>query len=234
LLLQARRPAEAAAEFRRAFEVDPNNPQAGVELARVLVAQGHTAEAARVLEEFLARNPGSPGAYPLLADLRDRQGDHAGAVRAAREGLALEPTSASLHVFLARGLVREGAAAEGVEHYRIALRFDPNSLPALIGLAWVLAAHEDDRVRDGAEAVRLAERAVERTGGRGIEAVRVLAAALAEAGDFRKAAEIAGQLVAAIPLAGIPKEQAERLKQELESYRAGRPLREKPATIPDR
>ena len=60
-------------------------------------------------------------------------------------------------------LGQSGRTREAVAQYREALRLNPNLAGALNNLAWVLAASPDDELRNGAEAVRLAERACELT-----------------------------------------------------------------------
>ena len=54
-------------------------------------------------------------------------------------------------------------------------------------LAWLLATYPDSNSRDGAEAVRLAERACALTDRRVPAFLATLAAAYAEAGDFPRA-----------------------------------------------
>jgi tetratricopeptide (TPR) repeat protein len=225
LALRGRRPADAAAEFRRAVAVSPS-PEACVGQALALAAMGRTAEAARQLEDVLQRYPDSAEAHLLLASLRDFEGSPEGAVRAAREGLRVSPAASRLHVLLARGLLRANETGEAVCHYRIALRFDPGSASALVGLAWVLAAHEEGRSRNGAEAVLLAQRACALTEPPKPQALRALAAAYAEVGEYARAEQVAQRLLD--QLAGPENVRLiDQLKQDVTQYREGKPLREK-------
>ena len=61
--------------------------------------------------------------------------------------------------YLALALVKTGRPADAIEEYRLALRTGPDLVGAASGLAWVLATEERPELRDGEEAVRLAERA---------------------------------------------------------------------------
>jgi tetratricopeptide (TPR) repeat protein len=118
-----------------------------------------------------------------------------------------------------------GRAREAAAQYREALRLNPNLAGALNNLAWVLAASSDDGLRNGAEAVRLAERACELTHYGQPLFIGTLAAAYAEAGRFPEAvatAEKAEQLATA---AGLPAVAAKN-RQLLELYRAGKPCHE--------
>jgi hypothetical protein len=63
----------------------------------------------------------------------------------------------------------------------------PDSPRMLDELAWLLATYPNSNARDGAESVRLAERACELTDRRVPALLATLAAAYAEAGDFPRA-----------------------------------------------
>jgi protein O-mannosyl-transferase len=60
-------------------------------------------------------------------------------------------------------------------------------------LAWLLATVKDDKLRDGAEAVRLAEEVCRQTERKVPALLDVLAAAYAEAGRFDDAAQTAAE-----------------------------------------
>jgi tetratricopeptide (TPR) repeat protein len=118
-------------------------------------------------------------------------------------------------------LEKQGRYDEAVQHYREALRIQPNYAPALNNLAWVLATAADDALRDGAQAVELAERAARMTGHESPNLLDTLAAAHAELGQFdlavqwqQKAVEIA------------PQKKKDALRRRLELYNSGKPFRE--------
>ena len=75
--------------------------------------------------------------------------------------------------------------------YRQVLAVKPDQPEALNNLAWLLATCSDAAVRDGAEAVRLAEQACRLSGYKQARALGTLAAAYAEAGRFPEAVEAA-------------------------------------------
>ena len=99
-----------------------------------------------------------------------------------------------------------GRNREAVAQYREALRLNPNLARALSNLAWMLATSPDDELRNGAEAVRLAERACELTHHGEPLFIGTLAAAYAEAGRFPEAvttAEKAERLATDAGLAAV-------------------------------
>ena len=87
-------------------------------------------------------------------------------------------------------LAAEGRVAEAIQSYRESLVTDPNNPEALSGLAGILAMAGQPELRNGAEAVQLATRAVELTDYRLSQSIQVLAAAYAEAGRFPEAVEM--------------------------------------------
>ena len=108
---------------------------------------------------------------------------------------------------------------------REAVRLQPNQIGFVNQLAWVLATCPKASVRNGAEAVELAQRAVRISGGRAPAVLGTLAAAYAEAGRFPEAVQTARN---ALELATQQNKQtlAESLKAKLPLYQAGIPFRE--------
>jgi tetratricopeptide (TPR) repeat protein len=108
--------------------------------------------------------------------------------------------------------------------YRRAIALDPQSTSALLGLAWLLAGSTDDRARDGAEALRLAERGCALTQYQDPRTLDALAAANAELRKYDRAIELAERA----------REQARQrgnialtraIDQRLERYRCSEPYR---------
>jgi Flp pilus assembly protein TadD len=124
-----------------------------------------------------------------------------------------------------------GRTREAVVQYREALRLDPNLAGALNNLAWVLATNPDDELRNGAEAVRLAERACEITHyGRPLF-IGTLAAAYAEVGRFDDAITSAQKALRVALEQGQNNLVAETEKL-LELYKSGRAYHEKAKPAP--
>jgi Flp pilus assembly protein TadD len=118
-----------------------------------------------------------------------------------------------------------GRTREAVVQYREALRLDPKLTKALNNLAWVLATSSDDELRNGAGAVRLAERACELTHYGKPLYVGTLAAAYAECGRFPEAVTMAEKAEQIATAAGLVAAAAKN-RQQLELYRAGKPYHE--------
>jgi hypothetical protein len=84
-------------------------------------------------------------------------------------------------------LAKNAKVTLAIERFRKEIAADPNSSVALNNLACLLATTEDPALRDGPEAVRLAEKACVLTQYGNINALSTLAAAYAEAGRFQDA-----------------------------------------------
>jgi len=128
-----------------------------------------------------------------------------------------------LHLGVALGQL--GRTREAVVQYQTALRLNPNLAGALNNLAWALATSPDAVLRNGTEAVRLAEHACELTHDSEPLFVGTLAAAYAEAGRFPEAvatAEKAEQLATAAGQSAV----AAKNRQLLGLYQAGKPYHE--------
>jgi tetratricopeptide (TPR) repeat protein len=132
---------------------------------------------------------------------------------------------ASAHHQIAVTLALNHETAQAIVYYSEALRLKPDLADALNNLAWIRAAHPQAEFRDGAEAVRLAERACELTKYEMPLYMGTLAAAYAEAGRFDEAVATAGK-ARELALAGGQKELAEKNLQLMQLYGTRQPYRE--------
>ena len=117
-------------------------------------------------------------------------------------------------------LMKRGDAVEGLAAYERALEVDGDNMLVLNNLAWQLAAHRDAAVRDGVRAVKWAEKASE-LAGNDPAVLDTLAAAYAEAGEFRKAVATAERAAALAREAGN-RGLWEGIQKGLSFYRRGR------------
>ena len=129
-----------------------------------------------------------------------RQGKLAAAIGYFDRALQLQPDFAKAHCNLGNALTAAGKPAEAIDHFERALQLQPDDAGTLNNLAWLLAAGSEDRLRNGSEAVRLAERACELAQYQKPMFIATLAVAYAEAGRFddavttaQKASDLAGQ-----------------------------------------
>ena len=149
------------------------------------------------------------------------------AQRHFEEAIVANPSFPDAYFQLGALLEEKGRWAEAGENYRNLLRVNPSSARALNQLAWLLATAGDASVRNGAEALTIAESLLQH--GESPEVLRTLAAALAEQGDFPQAAITASR---ALALAANDGALSASLQVELALYRAGKPFHQTLSTAP--
>jgi tetratricopeptide (TPR) repeat protein len=205
---------EAIAHLRTGLRAAPQNAEAHFLLGAALASQGHYAEAAVGFAEACRLRPEYPEARASLGQALFYQGKLAEAVPELRRALQARP-NAKNHYYLALALHTQGQFDEALPHYRDAARLDPATPIYLNDLAWILATHPKAEVRDGTEAVRLAETACRLSGGQTARFWGTLDAAYAEVGRFDEAiatGQKARDLAAAAGQPEIAKAAEERLK----------------------
>jgi tetratricopeptide (TPR) repeat protein len=104
--------------------------------------------------------------------------------------IAIRPHFESCEEALASAYEALGRNTEALAHWRKAQAIDSDRVSPMIGAAWLLATARDASLRNGAEAVRLAESARDAEPDNP-EVLDTLAAAYAEEGQFARASATA-------------------------------------------
>jgi Flp pilus assembly protein TadD len=222
---------EAISQFHEAIRLDPRNASAYNNLGIALDREGKIDEAIRQYQQAIRLVPGYAQAYNNLGADFAARGQFDEAIANYRQAIQIDPNRPDIYFRLGMALGQSGRIREAVAQYREALRLNPNLTLALNNLAWALATSPDDQLRDGPEAVRLAERACELTHYGEPLFIGTLAAAYAEAGRFPEAVTMAEKAEQLATSAGL-KKIAEKNRQLLELYRAGKPYHEPPPPKP--
>ena len=181
---------------RHALAVTTDNSPMEVTLGNALLEQKQPVEAGRHFAEAVRISPDSVIAQYDLAMALVGQGRLDAALDADLAANQLSPREAKIHYLLGNILRSQGKLPEAGAEYQTVLQIDPDHLYALNDLAWLRATSPDARLRDGPEAVRLAEKACQLSGGKVTLSVGTLAAAYAEAGRFDDAIKTAQKAIA--------------------------------------
>lgn len=213
--------AVATEHFLASLKLNPRNASAHVNFGKVLLLKNDFAGAESHFRTALELKPEQVEALLGSAQAMAAQGRSIEAVEKLHAALRLKPDNEA-RLQLAPLLSSLGRDAEAVAELRAVLAAQPDALPALQNLAWILATSWDEQVRNGTEAVRLAERACELTNRQEARLLSALAAALAETGKFPEAIATAQQAIERAQAAGDPG-FAQLNAQLLRLYRAGRP-----------
>jgi tetratricopeptide (TPR) repeat protein len=224
---------EAIVHFQKALEVAPGSAPVrnnyGLALAKqgkLLALNGRFDEAIVQFEKALEATPDSAEAHNGLAVALVKKGRHDEAVAHLEKAVAINPEFAEAYFNLGDTLYYlEGKVPEALAAWRSVLRIEPNHVPVLNQTAWVLATSPEAGLRDGVQAVVLAERAVRLTGGREPAILDTLAAAYAEAGRFPEAVQTTSQ---ALELARKQdnRQQVQVLEGRMALYTGGSPFRD--------
>jgi protein O-mannosyl-transferase len=222
----------AIIHFQAALQTAPGNVDARFNLAAALNAKGDYAGAAAHYAEACRLRPEDLEARQNLGVALLYQGKMPEAAAQLQEVLRVRP-EASTHHFLALALDAQGRAKEALPHYREAARLSTNNALYLNDLAWVLATSPRADVRNGAEAVRLAEAACRLSGGKEARCFGTLDAAYAEVGRFDDAVATATK-ARELALAAGQQDIAQAAEARLALYRERKPFRPpvSPATPP--
>ncbi len=130
--------------------------------------------------------------------------DDKGAAKPAEEAGKQAVDTQKAKTLYAEGLAlqKQGKNDEAIKKYYLAIEADPEHAPVLNHLSWLRAAHPDAKLRDGAEAVKLAEKACKvaadpaKPTSFGADCLDTLAVAYAEAGRFDDAIAAAKRAIA--------------------------------------
>jgi tetratricopeptide (TPR) repeat protein len=216
---------EAIVHLREALQLNPDYADGHYNLGVLLAGQGRLEEAIDHYREAVRIDPTYARAQYELGAVSLRQGKRDEAIAHFRIALAGDSEYPEAHRSLALVLADQGNPKEAIEHYLEAIRLRPDDPGAYNNLAWIRATHPDPELRNGAEAVRLAERACALWKDREPNLLDTLAAAYAEAGRFPEAVETLEEAISLAASAG-PEERVRVLGARLQVYRAGRPYRQ--------
>jgi tetratricopeptide (TPR) repeat protein len=209
--------------YRKALALAPDYGQGHSRLGLLYARQRRFKRAYEHFARYLELRPNSPNAMSNTANVLIPLGRPQDAVRLLRTALERDPAYPPAHEALWRGLLGIGRPAEAIDALRKATRALPDRPALARELAWLLATSPDSRLRNGAEALTLAERCC--TGPHAdARSLDVLAAACAEAGQFDRAVESARR---AAGLAGEGGQTAlqQQITARLSLYEAGLPYR---------
>jgi len=177
----------AIAEARRAIKLGPENSLAYEFLMSCLLESHRHNELIELGREWLAVSWYDATVHSALAGSLVENGDLASAARHFGYLMMLRPELEQAHATLRQTLLSLAKGQDGLQRLRDIAAHAPDSPRMLDELAWLLATYPDSKSRDGAEAIRLAERACVLTDRRIPALLDTLAAAYAEAGNFESA-----------------------------------------------
>jgi tetratricopeptide (TPR) repeat protein len=218
-LLRSGRLDEAVSHLTTAVELDSRDAAARYNLGLALLRKDRVDEAVAQLEAAIRLDPRDAQAHNDLGVALVRNGRIDDGVARFRAALQLKRSFAQAYFNLGNARYLQRRFADAVAQWRSGLRFEPDNAAALRQAAWVLATSPDASVRNGVEAVKLAERAARASSD--ADVLDTLAAAYAETGRFAEAVAAAKKA-----LVSGDSGMAEALKARLALYESGAPYRD--------
>ncbi len=222
-LLQKGKVDEAIVHYQRALQITPGYSEAHNNLGEALLQKGSVDEAIAHYQRSLQIKPNVAETHYNLANALLQKGKVDEAIAHFQKALQIKPDSAKAQNNLGGALLQKGNVDEAIAHFQKAMQINPDYADAQNNLAWVLATCPQASLRNGKQAVELAQRANQLTGDGNPVVLGTLAAAYAEAGRFPEAVATAQR---ALQLAGTQSNTAlaDALRSQLKLYQAGLPF----------
>ncbi len=222
--LQIGRVHDAVAHFQEALAIEPDMAKAQYNLGLAFAQLGRVSEAVVHYNKALEINPSYADAEYNLGVVLVQLGRINEAVSHYNKALVVNPNYAEAHNNLGTAFIQIGRVSEAVAHFRKAMTINPLNVEALNNMALVLATSPETGMRNGTEAVELAERADNLTGSANASISATLAAAYAEAGRFPDAVKTAKSAVQLATNRGNTA-LADAIRAQIRLYQSGLPYR---------
>jgi tetratricopeptide (TPR) repeat protein len=220
--------AGALAKWQKALELDPADARANNGMGIVLGLSGKPDDAIPYFQKAVRSQGDFFEAYYNLGIILTKENRTSEAADAWQNVVRIRPQFAQGHENLGYALYAQSKFSESLAQLRLALDEDPGRLFSLKLAATLLATCPDANVRNGAEALSLADKAKQLSDGKDAGLLDTLSAAYAENGRFDDAIAAEQQAVA---LAGQDGDATleTTLKAHMARYALKEPLRETPS-----
>ncbi|HEY3762642.1 MAG TPA: tetratricopeptide repeat protein [Verrucomicrobiae bacterium] len=185
----------AIARYEMAIRLQTNYADAYNNLGAALTGTGRFAEAASAVGQAVNFEPDNPAVRVNFGLALLRLGRVPDAAQQFAKAVSLAPDLPQAQYQLGLGLAIMRQPADALRHLQEASRLRPYWPDPLNATAWILATDGDAQIRNGPEAVKLAENAATLSMWKDPVILNTLAAAYAEAGRFDDAAKTAAQAV---------------------------------------
>jgi arylsulfatase A-like enzyme/Flp pilus assembly protein TadD len=211
--------------LRKAVAASPDSAELNFDIGLVLKSSDRVDESIAYFEQAVRANPDHLQARMYLARAMEDSGRTDEAIEQYRQLTQLHPKAGGAYLAWSALQLRADRPAEAVTILSAGLEHMPGNPRLGEQLAWLLATCTDDAVRDGALAVRIAMQIRDQVKQPDAGLLDTLAAALAEAGEFEQAAELAGIAADAAGAAGQVALE-DLVRQRMKLYEQGRAHRE--------
>jgi tetratricopeptide (TPR) repeat protein len=216
---------KAIENYQKAQRLKPESDAVYNCLGYAYLSIGALNEAIIHYKKCLELNPGHWEANYKLARALSEKGEMKSAIHYYTKAIEIDPGKANYYLNLAGAFLEMGMEKEAKETLEKALTLCPSDPWIPNKLSWMQATGKNVEIRDGGEAVRLAEIACRLSQNKEPTILDTLAAAYAEAGRFEEALQTATK---ALSLARQLKQEdlAREIEARIELFKTGKPFRE--------
>ena len=230
-ILAARGQVDAAiVHCQRALKIKPDFAEAHNALGFMLASRRQVDAAIVHYQKALEIKPDFAEAHNNLGWLLANCGQADAAIAHFQKALELKPDSAVARQNCDMVLALRQSLLQWLAERRAAVRSRPSDVKLLGDTAWILATNPNASIRNAAEAIELAQRAVKLSGNQDSRALDTLAAAYAEAGRFPEAVQAAQQAID-LALQQNKPAVAAAIKARRQAYEAKTAFREPPGAV---
>ena len=187
LLASAGRNEESLRALELCRSLNPKDFRARADLAQLYLKQKNLSAAEIELFAVVQINPKDIASRRNLSATLLQQEKFSDAIQQLELLLQQTPQDAMAHFNLGNALRKTGQWERSLESFRAAYKYRPTSVLAANTLAWIMATHPNEKLRDGKAAMRIAEEMCKQTKFQQPTLLDTLAAAYAETGEFDKA-----------------------------------------------
>ncbi len=212
----------AREQFEAVVKTTPDHRLAQYSLGVLLQADGRHGEAIERFTAALRSRPAYTEARLRLAASLRKSGRAKESLTHYEQILTTNPDLTEARFGLASAYVELGRYREARDRLEEGAKAYPDQQVFTHGLARLLAAAPDDRLRDGPRAMAIVQKLLEQ--GRTLDLGATMAMALAELGRFAEAAALQRDLIAAADKNGL-QDVVRRLKTNLGLYERSEPCR---------
>ena len=216
---------EAIEHFSNVLQTNPNSAGAYYEIGVALEKMDKFDAAVRYFSKALRIKPNNAIAHNYLGIVLARQKKENEAIFHFYEALRIDPNYADANFNLGIIFADQKNIKQAIRRYKRALYINPNMTQALYNLSWILATCNNERYRNGEEAIELATQLCNITKFRQPLPFDALAAAYAETKKF-DAAVLSAEKGLKLAVYQGSKELVLGLKKRLELYQKKRPYRQ--------
>jgi tetratricopeptide (TPR) repeat protein len=211
--------------WKKAIAMDPDDARVNNGMGVALMGAGRPKEAIFYLKKATQANPNFLEAFYNLGAVEVREHRVEEAIDAWQNAVRIYPGFFQGHEGLGFAYYMQGKYRESLAQLRLALDGEPDRVSVLTLAASLMATSADASLRNGPEAVTLAERARDLTQAQDISVLDTLSASYAETGRFDQAKDAVDQ---ALALAEKQRDVdlAAKLRAHQARYETNQPLRE--------